>query len=93
MLVIVCLCVFGSQLTVSEGVWSLVLRQHGTCVGSRQFPLNPDKELLREAKRQVFANVDFQYSIIHPQMFLVSWKSEYKSDFGFSCLQLIKIIF
>lgn len=93
MLVLVCLCVFGSQLTVSEGVWSLVLGQHDTCVGSRQFPLNPDKELLREAKRHVFAHVNFQYSIIHPQMSLVSWKSEYNSEFGFSCLQPIKMIF
>ena len=58
-LVLMCLCVFGSQLTVIEGVWSLVLGQRDTGVGSRQFPLNPDKELLREAK----THVDFQYLI------------------------------
>ena len=62
-----CLCVFGSQLTVIEGVWSLVLGQQDTCVGSWQFPLNTDKELLREANRHVFANVDFQYLMFIPK--------------------------
>lgn len=64
-----CVRVSGSQLTVIEGVQSLVLGELDSGVVSRQFPLNLDVELLRATHRHTVHIVNDQWLPVVRQVF------------------------